>query len=138
MSFLLDTNVVSEWVKPAPNPGLMAWARAADEESLFLSVVSLAELRSGAERLPSGRRRDRLEQWLGRELLLRFQNRILFVNLEIADVWGRIVSRCSAVGKPISAIDGFLAATALVHSLTLVTRNVQHFSVLQSVLNPWT
>jgi toxin FitB len=137
VSFLLDTNVVSEWVKPSPNPGLVAWAKDVDEEELFLSVVSLAELRYGAERLASGQRRAQLERWLEHELLLRFENRILFVNIDVADLWGRITARCASSGKPISTIDGFLAATAEVHSLTLVTRNVQHFSVLKTVLNPW-
>lgn len=138
MNFLLDTNVVSEWVKLAPNPGLLAWAQMIDEEQLFLSVVSLAELRYGTERLAIGQRRSQLERWLNHELLLRFENRILFVNLEIADAWGRIVAHCASAGKPISAIDGFLAATAQVHSLTLVTRNVGHFTILPTVLTPWT
>jgi len=78
-----------------------------------------------------------LERWLDQELLARFENRILVVNLEIANSWGRIVARRTSAGRPINAIDAFLAATAEVHSLTLVTRNVQHFSFLMTVLNPW-
>jgi toxin FitB len=138
VSFLLDTNAISEWQKPRPNPGVIAWMDSADEEKLFLSVVTLAELRYGVERMPTGSRRRRYEQWLEHELPLRFEGRILSVNLGIADAWGRIVARCASDGKPISAIDGFLAATAEVHGLTLVTRNAQHFTVLKTVLNPWT
>jgi hypothetical protein len=138
VSFLLDTNAISEWQKPQPNPGLIAWTESADEEKLFLSVVTLAEVRYGVERMATGSRRHRYERWLEHELLFRFEGRILPVSQRIADAWGRIVARCASDGKPISAIDGFLAATAEVHSLTLVTRNVRDFTVLKTVLNPWT
>ncbi len=138
MSFLLDTNAISEWQKPRPNRGLTAWTNSADEEKLFLSVVTLAEIRYGVERMAIGSRRGRYEQWLEHELLLRFEGRILPVDQRIADTWGRIVARCASDGRPISVIDAFLAATAQVHRLTLVTRNVQHFTVLKTVLNPWT
>ncbi len=138
MSFLLDTNAISEWQKPRPNPGLTAWTTSADEDDLFLSVVTLAELRFGIERMADGGRRRRYEQWLEHELLFRFEGRILPVNQAIADSWGRIVALCASKGRPISAIDAFLAATAEAHRLTLVTRNVHHFTVLKTVLNPWT
>jgi toxin FitB len=138
VSFLLDTNAISEWQKPRPNPGVTAWMDNADEEQLFLSVVTLAELRYGVERMATGGRRRRYEQWLEHELPLRFEGRVLSVNQRIADSWGRIVAFCASTGTPISAIDGFLAATAQVHDLTLVTRNVRHFAVLKAVLNPWT
>jgi toxin FitB len=137
VSFLLDTNAISEWQKPRPNPGVTAWMASVDEDELFLSVVTLAELRYGVERMAAGGRRRRYEQWLGHELPLRFEGRVLSVNPGIADAWGRMVARCASVGRPISAIDGFLAATAEVHGLTLITRNVQHFTVLQTILNPW-
>ena len=138
MSFLLDTNAISEWQKPHPNPGLTSWTTSADEDDLFLSVVTLGELRFGIERMADGSRRRRYEQWLEHELIVRFEGRILPVNQAIADSWGRIVALCASKGKPINAIDAFLAATAEVHRLTLVTRNVQHFIVLKTVLNPWT
>jgi predicted nucleic acid-binding protein len=138
VSFLLDTNAVSEWVKPRPNPGLIRWMEAADEDRIFISVVSLAELRYGVELMPAGRRRGRLEQWLRHELPLRFENRIVPVDTAVADAWGRTVSRSEAAGRPIGAMDAFLAATAEIHQLTFVTRNVSHFPLLKAVLNPWT
>jgi len=138
VNFLLDTNAVSEWVKPQPNPGLIGWMAAADEDRIFISVVSLAELHYGVERMPASRRRSRLEQWLQHELPLRFENRILLVDTNIAEAWGRAVSRNEAAGRPIGAIDAFLAATAEIHQLTLVTRNVSDFPLLKAVLNPWT
>ena len=137
MNFLLDTNAVSEWVKPRPNPGLIRWMEAADEDRLFLSVLSLAELRYGVERMAAGARRNRLEGWLLHELPLRFEGRVLSVDHRIAEAWGRTVSRSEAMGRPMGAMDAFLSATAEVHRLTLVTRNTSDFPVLKAVLNPW-
>jgi len=138
MNFLLDTNAVSEWAKPRPNPGLIGWMESADEDRIFISVVSLAELHYGVERMAAGSRRNRLEQWLQHELPLRFESRILPVDTNVAEAWGRTVSRSEAAGRPISAMDAFLAATAETHELTLVTRNVSDFPLLKAVLNPWT
>jgi predicted nucleic acid-binding protein len=138
MSFLLDTNAISEWQKPRPNRGVLAWMNATDEDSLFLSVVTLAELRYGTERMAAGGRRVRYEKWLESELPMRFEGRVLPVNPAVADMWGRLVARGAASGRLINAMDAYLAATAEVHSLTLVTRNVSHFSLLKSVVNPWT
>ncbi len=137
MRFLLDTNAVSEWVKPRPNPGLIGWMESADEDRVFISVISLAELRYGVERMPGGSRRSRLEEWLRHELPLRFEGRILSVDSSIAEAWGKTVSRSEAVGRPIGVMDAFLAATAEIHRLTLVTRNVSDFPLLKAVLNPW-
>jgi toxin FitB len=137
VNFLLDTNAVSEWVKPRPNAGLIRWMETADEDRVFLSVISLAELRYGVERMAAGARRNRLEQWLLRELPLRFEGRILTVDHKIAEAWGRTVSRCQALGRPVGAVDAFLSATAEIHRLTLVTRNVSDFPALTAVLNPW-
>src|SRR5437879_10655171 len=97
MSFLLDTNAVSEWVKPRPNPGLIGWMEAADEDRIFISVVSLAELRYGVERMAAGRRRSRLEQWLRHELPLRFESRILPVDAQVAEAWEKL---CRAAKPP--------------------------------------
>ncbi|MGO9088501.1 MAG: type II toxin-antitoxin system VapC family toxin [Candidatus Sulfotelmatobacter sp.] len=137
MNFLLDTNAVSEWVKPRPDPGLIRWMESADEDRVFLSVISLAELRYGVERMPAGARRNRLEQWLRDELPLRFERRILPVGNAVAEAWGRTVSRSQALGHPMSVMDAFLSATAEVHHLTLVTRNVTDFVMLKAIVNPW-
>jgi predicted nucleic acid-binding protein len=138
MSFLLDTNAVSEWVRPRPNPGLIGWMESTDEDRVYVSVITLAELRYGAERLAAGARRRRLEEWLGQELPLRFEGRILPVDTNVAEAWGKTVSRSHAAGRPIGAMDAFLAATAEFHHLTLVTRNISDFQVHKAVLNPWT
>lgn len=138
MSFLLDTNVVSEWTKPQPNAGVITWMEEVDEDRVFLSVASLAELRHGIERLAPGARRSKLDSWLCQELPLRFEERILPVTKEVADEWGRVIARCEAGGRPLAAMDGLIAATAAVHGLTLVTRNTSDFeTALKALLDPW-
>jgi len=138
VSFLLDTNAVSEWTKPRPNAGVVEWLAKVDEDEVFLSVVTFAELRHGIERLPAGVRRQRLDEWLRSELPLRFEGRIVGVDGAIADEWGRLVARREARGRPIHAMDALIAATAQVHSLTLVTRNAADFqAAVKSLLNPW-
>jgi predicted nucleic acid-binding protein len=137
MSFLLDTNAVSEWVKPRPDPGLISWMEAADEDRVFISVISVAELTYGVERLPAGKRRNRLGEWLRHELPLRFEGRILPIDAGVAEAWGKAVARSEAAGRPMSTMDAFLAATAEIHRLTLVTRNISDFPLLKAVMNPW-
>lgn len=138
MNFLLDTNVVSEWSKPRPDPGVVDWLARIDEDAVFLSVVTFAELRHGIERLPASKRRKQLDEWLRTELPLRFEQRILQVDGVVADEWGRLVARHDALGRPIHAMDALIAATAQVHALTLVTRNASDFeAAVKSVVNPW-
>jgi len=138
VNFLLDTNVVSEWTKPRPNTGVVAWLAEADEDRVFISVVTLAEVRHGIERMPVGARRDRLDVWLTEQMPSRFEARVLSVDAEIANGWGRIMARGQAVGRPVSTMDAFIAATAEQHDLTLVTRNVSDFDALGiRLINPW-
>lgn len=139
MSFLLDTNVVSEWVKPRPDPGVIAWLAEIDEDRVFLSVVTLAELRHGVERMADGSRRARLDEWLGHELPLRFEGRLLGIDETVADAWGRLVAARDGAGRPMSVMDAFIVATAHVHALALVTRNGADFEAsVAEIVNPWT
>lgn len=138
MSFLLDTNVVSEWTKPRPNPGVVNWLTSVDEDAVYLSVVTLAELRHGIERLSTGKRRMQLDEWLRADLPLRFEHRILPVDAAVADRWGHLVARRESKGRPIHAMDALIAATADVHSLTLVTRNSSDFTeIAKTIIDPW-
>jgi predicted nucleic acid-binding protein len=138
MTFLLDTNVVSEWVKPQPNPSVVAWLADVDEDRTFISVITLAELRSGIAALATGRRRDRLESWLAHDLPTRFEGRVLLIDAAVADGWGRITASAKTTGRSIHAMDAFLAATAHVHQLTLVTRNVSDFEGAGTPVHcPW-
>jgi predicted nucleic acid-binding protein len=137
MSYLLDTNAISEWIKPLPNMGLIRWTEEVDEDRVFLSVISLAELHHGVERLPAGKRRARLEQWLLHQLPQRFEKRIIPIDEGIAATWGKLAAQSERLGRPMGVMDGFLAATAIVRELTLITRNISDFALLKAVHNPW-
>lgn len=132
--FLLNTNVVSELVKPSPEPRVISWIQATEESLLFLSVLTIGEIRKGISSLPSGNKRALLESWLGNDLLMRFTNRILSIDFEIAERWGLL----SAQSKGMPVVDGLLAATALHHNLTFVTRNTSDVKLAGlGVFNPW-
>lgn len=139
MNYLLDTNVVSEWVKPRPDPGVASWLAEADEDRLYLSVMTLTELRYGIERLPDGARRKRLDSWLSNDMPFRFEGRVVPIDGEVAASCGRIMARRESMGVPIGMADAFIAATAVVHACTLVTRNVSDFKPsIASIISPWT
>jgi predicted nucleic acid-binding protein len=138
MSFLLDTNLISESTRAQPDPAVMAWMAAADEDRLFLSVITIAELRHGVARLDDGRRKRALDSWLAEDLPGRFEDRLLPIDEAVANRWGLLVARCQAAGRPIGAMDAFVAATAEHHDLILVTRNVADFEASGvRLLNPW-
>ena len=138
MNFLLDTNVVSEWAKPQPNLGVIRWMADQDEDRLFVSVITLAELHHGMDRLAVGPRRKRLEAWLDEELRERFDGRVVPANEDIAKAWGKLIAASEARGKRMNLMDGFLAATCLVFRLTLVTRDLGDFAESGCpIVSPW-
>ena len=137
--FLLDTNIVSELVRPRPDPRVAQWLDSTDEELLFLSVLTLGEIRKGIATLTDRARKTRLEAWLSGNLLARFEGRILPIDHAIADRWGQISGSLAPQGSPLAVIDGLLAATALHHNLTLVTRNTRDVARTRvEVFDPWT
>lgn len=139
MNFLLDTNVLSEPMKERPNSRVLEWLAQVNEDQVFMSVVTITELRYGVERIATGKRRERLDAWLRKELISRFEGRILPVDLRIAETCGGLIARSESMGRPIEARDAFIAATAEVHGLTLVTRNTSDFEpILKATVNPWT
>jgi len=136
--FLLDTNCISEVVRTKPEPRVLHWMAAADESLLYLSVLTLGEIRKGIAGLPQGKRRTHLETWLELDLQARFSGRILAIDAPIADRWGLLAAEAKRKGRALSAIDGLLAATALHYNLTIVSRNVSDFMhTPAAVLNPW-
>ena len=136
--FLLDTNCVSELFRVKPEPRVMQWMEATDEGTLYLSVLTLGEIRKGLAGLAPGKRRTHLETWLEVELQARFSGRILAIDAPVADRWGLLASQAKSKGTPLPIIDGLLAATALHYNLTVVTRNATDFANAQvQVLNPW-
>jgi len=136
--FLLDTNIPSELMRPRPEPKVSQWIAAQDIGTLFLSVVSLGELETGFTTMQDAERRMRLEASLTRYLSLLFPGSILPVTRSIATRWGKFDGIRQLAGRPLGAPDGFIAATAFEHDLTLVTRNVKDFDMLGlTILNPW-
>ena len=135
--YLLDTNCISELVRPAPHASVLAWMEAADESVMYLSVLTLGEIRKKLASMPQSRRRTRLETWLETELRERFRDRVLAIDEEVADRWGLLAADAKKNGKALSVIDGLLAATAIQHNLTIVSRNVSDFADASQLLNPW-
>jgi predicted nucleic acid-binding protein len=136
--FLLDTNCISELVRSKPEPRVLEWMEAADESLLYLSVLTLGEIRKGIAGLPQSKRRTHLETWLGLELQARFTGRILPIDAAVSDRWGLLTAEAKRAGRSLPAIDGLLAATAIHHNLTIVSRNVSDFADTPvPILNPW-
>ena len=134
MSWLVDTNVLSELSRRTPDPRVAAWL-ARHEEMLWISVLTLGELENGLARVEEPSRRNRLQRWIRREVPDWFAGRVLPVDREIAVHWGRMLGK---LRDPMPAIDSLLAATALVHGLEIATRNVRDFKASGvSVFNPW-
>jgi hypothetical protein len=139
VSFLLDTNVVSEFVRARPSERLISWLSQIDEDELALSVLTLAELRLGFETMPGGRRRNQLGLWLENDLPRRFEDRIVGIDRSVANAWGVVMARARRAGRPMASMDGYFAATSAAFDLTLVTRDAGDFAGAGiRVLNPWT
>jgi predicted nucleic acid-binding protein len=139
MNVLLDTNVLSEVRRPAPDPKVLAWLDALDEDRAFISVASIAELRRGIALMDDGRRREALTAWLAEDLPARFAGRIVLIDPTIAGRWGDLMAQARQSGFALSVMDGFFAATALACGLVLATRNTKDFAPLGVPLfDPWT
>lgn len=136
--YLLDTNVVSEAMKRYPAESVVAWLAAQPSTTVYLSVLTLGEIEQGIVRAPDGRRAERLRRWVEDELRPRFQGRILSIDAPVMTTWGQITGQALLRGQLVSYVDSLLAATALTHGMTLVTRNVSDVQSLPvPTLNPW-
>ena len=138
MSFLLDTNVVSEPTRPRPDVRVMEWFAAQPDETLFISALTLGELRRGILLLGDGKKRRALLQWLEVEIEPSFTGRILSIDALVTKQWAELQCRATRGGRTLPTMDSFFAATALAHDLTLVTRNVSDFAGAEvKLLDPW-
>jgi toxin FitB len=138
MSYLLDTNVISELIARQPNQKVLDWLDSLDPSTIYFSVITIGEIRKGIEKLPPSKRKDEIQTWLETDLLLRFQGKIVDINVDIMLIWGELIGRLENQGKPIAALDALIAATALHGRFRLVTRNdsdFQHTGV--TIDNPW-
>lgn len=137
--YLLDTNVISDVMRPVPNEGLIAWFAGVAEVQLYLSTMTIAEISQGIHLLPQGKRRERLEAWSRVDIRDRYQERILAIDSAVALACGELAGIARRRGQVLGIADGFIAATALVHGLTLVSRNIRDFTGLEvELVNPFT
>lgn len=133
MKFIIDTNVISETVRKTPDLNVMRWLRDVPSHELYLSVLTIGEIRRGIEKLEDLNKKEKLLLWLDHDFFKWFGNRILPINLEVAEKWGYLTAY-----TPLSAIDSLIAATALSHNLKIVTRNTKDFCIPGlEIINPW-
>lgn len=137
--FLLDTNALSEFVKATVNLGLLDWMQQTEEASMAISVVSVGEIQKGISRMPQGRRQTDLQDWLDNQLIPRFDQRILAIELSDMQRWGQLMGEAIKRGATLPAVDALLASAALNRDLVLVSRNERDFARTGvRLLNPWT
>jgi toxin FitB len=139
MNYLLDTNVISELIAKQPNQKVVDWIDQLDPNTVYLSVITIGEIRKGIEKLALSQRRTTLTAWLTQDLLVRFDGRIAAITTDVILIWGELVGRMELAGHSIAAIDSLIAATALAGNYRLVTRNAVDFQYTGvTVINPWT
>ena len=138
MNYLLDTCVISELIKKNPDSNVLRWISEVEENSLNLSVLTFGEIHKGIEKLPQGKKKEKLHKWVNSDLRERFKNRIIDLDLVVATKWGEIQGKAELAGKPMSLIDGLISATGIANDLIVVTRNVKDMEQSSvSLLNPW-
>lgn len=138
MKYLLDTNVISELIAREPNQQVIDWLDTLDPTSVYLSVITIGELRKGIEKLPASRRKDDLTAWLTADLLVRFVDHIVDLTVDVLIAWGVLTAHLEHNGTPMPAIDSLIAASVIAGQYTLVTRNEDDFRYANILLiNPW-
>ena len=138
MKYLLDTNIISEFISKTPNKNVIDYVLALDENDLYLSVITIGEIKAGVEKLDNGSKKEKLSHWLENDLLDRFQNRIIDIDTEIMLQWGVINNRLKQLGKPLPIMDSLIGATSEVKDFVLITRNEKDFKNLNiKVVNPF-
>ncbi|NJN16126.1 MAG: type II toxin-antitoxin system VapC family toxin [Oscillochloris sp.] len=138
MKYLLDTNVISELISKQPNRAVLDWLDQLDPQAVYLSAITLGEIRKGIEKLPLSERRATVMQWLETDLLIRFAGKIADLNTAVMLTWGEMVGQLELAARPMPAIDSLIAAIVRQGNFVLVTRNdadFQHTGI--TVMNPW-
>lgn len=138
MKYLLDTCAISELVARKPSKTVIDWIDNIDQESVYLSVITIGEISKGIEKLPDSKRKVNLQQWLNEELLIRFRGKILAIDTNVMLVWGELTGRLESEGKKMPAMDSLIAAIAIHNNCSLVTRNEDDFKYVDlNIVNPW-
>ncbi len=137
MNYILDTCLISELIKPIPAPSVIEWIKSIPVEQLFLSVLTVGEIKRGIIKLPESNKKLKLTAWL-ETLLTDYQARIVPIDLAVAKTWSTLQAQAEASGQKMAIIDGYIAATAMAHQMLIVTRNTADFAVChENLLNPW-
>jgi len=138
MNYLLDTNVISELVAKQPAAQVIRWVDSIDDTQAYLSVITIGEIKKGIEKLADSARQERLRGWLVHNLIARFDQRILTIDVNVMLIWGNLVATLESKGRKLPAMDSLIAATALHSQLTLATRSEADFKATGiPLLNPW-
>ena len=138
MNYIIDTCVVSELIKPFPCEAVVEWINQQEEATLYLSVITLGEIQKGISKLPENTKKANLQSWLDTELKWRFGNRVLSVDHVVAKEWGSIQGTSEKSGRKMPVVDCLIAATARVHSMAVVTRNIVDMKIPGlEIINPW-
>jgi len=138
MNYLLDTNIISEFISRYPNQKVVDYVLTLDEEHLFLSVVTIGEIKAGIEKLDDGKKKEDLLRWFMQDLLTRFENRIIPINTEVMIEWGAINQKLKKLGTPLPIMDSLIGATCKVEDMVLITRNGKDFRNIDiEIVNPF-
>jgi predicted nucleic acid-binding protein len=138
VKYLFDTNVISELVNKQPNQQVVRWIDALDADSVYLSAITIGELSKGIDRLPDSSRKNILRAWLNDDLLVRFDGRVLSLDVDAMLTWGRLTAQMERIGRRLPAIDSLIAALAIHHNCSLITRNEDDFKDTGAIIiNPW-
>lgn len=138
MKYLLDTCVISELVAKQPNPNVVEYVDALDTDNVFLSAITVGEIARGIEKLPKSKRKQELQNWLREDLLIRFDGRVVPLDTSVLLEWGTLSARLEGIGITLPVMDSLIAATAVTHNLTLITRNEKDFENTGiEIVNPW-
>ncbi len=138
MNYILDTNIISELITKQPNQKVIDWVKGVDSKKLFLSVITIGEIRKGIEKLPESLRKKNIQYWFENELLMGFENRILPLDLSVILLWGELVGELEKKGRKLPPLDSLIAATTKYHNYTLVTRNQKDFDGIKiKIFNPF-
>lgn len=138
MKYLLDTCIISEIIKPKPNKNVISWMKNVNEDSLYLSVLTLGEIEKGIEKAKDLTRKRNLQLWVEEDLKKRFEGRIIPIDLSVAVKWGAIQGAIELIDRPMPAIDGLIAVSGLVNNCIVVTRNTSDMEQSSvELFNPW-
>lgn len=138
MKYLLDTPLLAELVRARPDDWVTRWMDAYDDEEIYLSLLTIGEIVKSIESEPDPEHRAALHRWLEEDLMVRFHGRIIPLDQQVIFEWGRVSAKAEARGKPLSAMDGLIAATVCAHQLVLITYNREIFAETGiEVSDPW-